>query len=74
MEEYSYCSSPILVSRSNYFVIQLKDLIERSLQHWVSLFDLKDRQHLPIFKMELTFDEGKMEFYPSYQVIYLLLI
>ena len=40
----------------------------RSLEHWVSLFDLEDKHRLPIFKMELTFDDGKMEFYPNYQV------
>jgi len=34
----------------------------------VSLFDPNDKFRLPIFKMELTFDEGKMEFYPSLQV------
>ncbi|CAK8689424.1 unnamed protein product [Clavelina lepadiformis] len=56
-----YASVTTLISN------QLKDLVVRSLDHWVSLFDLDDKCKLPIFKMELTFDEGKMEFYPSFQ-------
>nr|XP_026690532.1 dynein heavy chain 12, axonemal isoform X1 [Ciona intestinalis] len=46
---------------------QLKDLVTRSLQHLVNLFDLDDKLQLPIFHLELTFDEGNMEFYPSFQ-------
>lgn len=52
---------------------QLKELVERSLYHWVSLFRDENKSQLPIFKMQLTFDEnpsktdGKMEFFPSYQ-------
>ncbi|XP_070559445.1 dynein axonemal heavy chain 12-like isoform X2 [Ptychodera flava] len=45
---------------------QLKDLIVRTIEAWVALFDLDDKQHLPIFKMELTFDNDKMEFYPYF--------
>ena len=45
---------------------QLKDLIVRSIEAWVELFDLDDNQRLPIFKMELTYDNDKMEFYPYY--------
>lgn len=32
----------------------------------MNLFDLEDKQKLPIFKMELTYDNDKMEFYPYY--------
>ncbi|XP_077977539.1 dynein axonemal heavy chain 12-like [Glandiceps talaboti] len=45
---------------------QLKDLIVRTIEAWVALFDLDDKQFLPIFKMELTFDNDKMEFYPYF--------
>lgn len=45
---------------------QLKKLIARSIEAWVELFDMEDKQNLPIFKMELTYDNDKMEFYPYY--------
>lgn len=32
----------------------------------MQLFDLDDKRWLPQFKMELTFDEEKMDFYPSF--------
>lgn len=33
----------------------------------MKLFDPEDRSRLPLFKMDLTFDENRMEFYPSLQ-------
>ncbi|KAK2091660.1 Dynein heavy chain 12, axonemal [Saguinus oedipus] len=46
---------------------QLKDLLRRTVEEFAKLFDPKDQQRLPIFKMELTFDDDKMEFYPTFQ-------
>lgn len=46
---------------------QLKDLLRRTVEEFVKLFDPKHQDRLPIFKMELTFDEDKMEFYPTFQ-------
>ncbi|XP_006862182.1 PREDICTED: dynein heavy chain 12, axonemal [Chrysochloris asiatica] len=46
---------------------QLKDLLRRTVEGFVKLFDPKDQKGLPIFKMELTFDDEKMEFYPTFQ-------
>uniref|UniRef100_A0A671G5X3 Dynein axonemal heavy chain 12 n=1 Tax=Rhinolophus ferrumequinum TaxID=59479 RepID=A0A671G5X3_RHIFE len=46
---------------------QLKDLLKRTVEGFVKLFDQEDQQGLPIFKMELTLDEEKMEFYPTFQ-------
>ncbi|XP_012658003.1 dynein heavy chain 12, axonemal [Otolemur garnettii] len=46
---------------------QLKDLLRRTVEGFVKLFDPQDQQRLPIFKMELTFDDDKMEFYPTIQ-------
>uniref|UniRef100_A0A8C5VFT1 Dynein axonemal heavy chain 12 n=1 Tax=Microcebus murinus TaxID=30608 RepID=A0A8C5VFT1_MICMU len=46
---------------------QLKDLLRRTVEGFVKLFDAQDQQGLPIFKMELTFDDDKMEFYPTVQ-------
>ncbi|NXK59011.1 DYH12 protein, partial [Sylvietta virens] len=46
---------------------QLKELLQRTTEAFVKLFDPEDRSHLPFFKMDLTFDENKMEFYPSLQ-------
>lgn len=47
--------------------MQLKDLLKRTVEGFVKLFDQEDQQGLPIFKMELTLDEEKMEFYPTFQ-------
>ena len=47
--------------------MQLKDLLKRTVEGFVKLFDPEDQQRLPIFKMELTFDDDKMEFYPTFQ-------
>uniref|UniRef100_A0A2K5KRQ5 Dynein axonemal heavy chain 12 n=1 Tax=Cercocebus atys TaxID=9531 RepID=A0A2K5KRQ5_CERAT len=46
---------------------QLKDLLRRTVEGFVKLFDPKDQERLPIFKIELTFDDDKMEFYPTFQ-------
>uniref|UniRef100_A0A8C3NFB7 Dynein axonemal heavy chain 12 n=1 Tax=Geospiza parvula TaxID=87175 RepID=A0A8C3NFB7_GEOPR len=46
---------------------QLKELLQRTTEVFVKLFDPEDRRRLPIFKMDLTLDENRMEFYPSLQ-------
>ncbi|NXA96844.1 DYH12 protein, partial [Melanocharis versteri] len=46
---------------------QLKELLRRTTEVFVKLFDPEDRSRLPLFKMDLTFDENRMEFYPSLQ-------
>ncbi|XP_021037000.1 dynein heavy chain 12, axonemal [Mus caroli] len=46
---------------------QLKDLLWRTVEEFVTLFDPRYLNRLPIFKMELTFDDDKMEFYPTFQ-------
>ncbi|XP_052285538.1 dynein axonemal heavy chain 12-like isoform X2 [Dreissena polymorpha] len=46
---------------------QLRDLITRTLDAYVALFDLEDKTRLPLLKMELTFDDEKMQFYPPSQ-------
>lgn len=46
---------------------QLKDILKRTVEGFVKLFDQEDQERLPIFKMELTFDDDKMEFYPTIQ-------
>ena len=47
--------------------MQLKDLLKRTVEGFVKVFDQEDQRGLPIFKMELTFDDDKMEFYPTFQ-------
>uniref|UniRef100_A0A8C6W3B9 Dynein heavy chain 12, axonemal n=1 Tax=Nannospalax galili TaxID=1026970 RepID=A0A8C6W3B9_NANGA len=56
-----YCCVSILMSN------QLKDLLRRTVEGFVQIFDTKHQERLPVFKMDLTFDEGKMEFYPTFQ-------
>ncbi|XP_069721684.1 dynein axonemal heavy chain 12 [Phaenicophaeus curvirostris] len=46
---------------------QLKELLRRTVEAFVKLFDPEDRNCLPLFKMKLTVDEKKMKFYPSFQ-------
>uniref|UniRef100_A0A7M4FPW0 Dynein axonemal heavy chain 12 n=1 Tax=Crocodylus porosus TaxID=8502 RepID=A0A7M4FPW0_CROPO len=45
---------------------QLKELLRRTVEAYVKLFDPEDKRSLLLFKMELTFDDEKMEFYPSF--------
>ncbi|NWZ79371.1 DYH12 protein, partial [Poecile atricapillus] len=56
----SFCNC-VAVLMSN----QVKELLQRSTEVFVKLFDPEDRSNLPLFKMDLTFDENRMEFYPS---------
>ncbi|NXY84204.1 DYH12 protein, partial [Alcedo cyanopectus] len=46
---------------------QLKELLRRTVEAFVKLFDSEDRSYLPLFKMNLSLDEKKMELYPSFQ-------
>ncbi|ELU12017.1 hypothetical protein CAPTEDRAFT_196412 [Capitella teleta] len=46
---------------------QLKDLLVRTIEAWVNLFDEVNKQNLPVLKMELIFDDNKMQFYPLYE-------
>ncbi|XP_057273657.1 dynein axonemal heavy chain 12 isoform X1 [Pezoporus wallicus] len=46
---------------------QVKDLLTRTVEAYVKLFDPEDRNGPPLFKMELTLDDQKIEFYPSLQ-------
>ncbi|GFS01672.1 dynein heavy chain 12, axonemal-like [Elysia marginata] len=57
MESF-YCSVTTLVSN------QLKDLLVRTIDSYVSLFEPENHLELPVLKMELTFDDQKMQFYP----------
>ncbi|XP_059163826.1 dynein axonemal heavy chain 12-like isoform X1 [Physella acuta] len=43
---------------------QLKDLLVRTLDAYTSLFEPENHLLLPILKMELTFDDQTMQFYP----------
>ncbi|XP_076022383.1 dynein axonemal heavy chain 12 [Genypterus blacodes] len=44
---------------------QLKCLLQRNVKEFVSLFDSSDPDHLPLFRMALTFDNEKIEIYPT---------
>ncbi|NWU06626.1 DYH12 protein, partial [Cephalopterus ornatus] len=46
---------------------QLKELLGRTTEAFVKLFDPEDRSHLPLFKMDLTLEENNIEFYPSFK-------
>ncbi|NXM04479.1 DYH7 protein, partial [Tyrannus savana] len=46
---------------------QLKELLGRTTEAFVKLFDPEDRSRLPLFKMDLTLEENNIEFYPSFK-------
>lgn len=41
--------------------------MKRTVEAYVQLFNFEDQRWLPLFKMELTFDDEKMDFYPSFR-------
>ena len=45
---------------------QLKDLLTRSIEAWVDLFDESNKTSLPLLCMELVCENDQMTFYPSY--------
>ncbi|XP_067448608.1 dynein axonemal heavy chain 12 [Thunnus thynnus] len=46
---------------------QLKSLLQTSVEEFVSLFEPSNHHRLPLFRMALTFDDEKMEIYPTLQ-------
>ncbi|XP_063065421.1 dynein axonemal heavy chain 12 [Engraulis encrasicolus] len=60
LDSFYNCASTLI---SN----QLKSLVGRSVHEFVSLFSPERAYQLPLFRMDLTFDDEKMEFYPSFQ-------
>ena len=56
----------LVVTHTLWFYLspQLKDLLVRTIDSYVSLFEPDNHLQLPILKMELTFDDEKMQFYP----------
>ncbi|KAJ8333348.1 hypothetical protein SKAU_G00422440 [Synaphobranchus kaupii] len=46
---------------------QLRDLVTRSVQDYVSLFQPERALQLPLFRMDLIFDNERMEFYPTFE-------
>uniref|UniRef100_A0A9J8CG81 Dynein axonemal heavy chain 12 n=1 Tax=Cyprinus carpio carpio TaxID=630221 RepID=A0A9J8CG81_CYPCA len=59
LDSFYNCASTLL---SN----QLKALVERSVVAFASLFDPLNISKLPLFKMDLIFDDEKMDFYPNF--------
>ena len=63
------CFAFLLISHIKFFtLIQLRDLLERSIDVWCSLFDPKDQDFLPIIKVDIILNEdetAKIEFQPS---------
>ena len=39
----------------------------RTIEAWVNLFDESNKDNLPILKMELIYDDERMQFYPTYE-------
>ncbi|KAH0630140.1 hypothetical protein JD844_012808 [Phrynosoma platyrhinos] len=66
---YKTFSKLLIVDLSDFseLIFQLKELLKRTVEAYVQLFDFDDQRWLLLFKMELTFDDEKMDFYPSFQ-------
>uniref|UniRef100_A0A3B4A2Y1 Dynein axonemal heavy chain 12 n=1 Tax=Periophthalmus magnuspinnatus TaxID=409849 RepID=A0A3B4A2Y1_9GOBI len=58
LDSFYNCASTLM---SN----MLKSLLHTSVEQYVSLFDEKNQHNLPLFRMSLTFDDEKMEIYPT---------
>ncbi len=63
-----YSSVSVLASN------QLKDLLLRTIYAWCDLLTPENHLNCPVIRMELTFDDQKMQFYPTYNAIEMLLI
>ena len=46
-------------------LLQLKNMLANTIESWVNLFDENNKELLPLLKMELIFDDKKMQFYPT---------
>nr|XP_021153643.1 dynein heavy chain 12, axonemal isoform X1 [Columba livia]XP_021153644.1 dynein heavy chain 12, axonemal isoform X1 [Columba livia]XP_021153645.1 dynein heavy chain 12, axonemal isoform X1 [Columba livia]XP_021153646.1 dynein heavy chain 12, axonemal isoform X1 [Columba livia]XP_021153647.1 dynein heavy chain 12, axonemal isoform X1 [Columba livia]XP_021153648.1 dynein heavy chain 12, axonemal isoform X1 [Columba livia] len=66
-DSFYKCVDTLMSNQVVCVITQLKDLLTRTVEAFVKLFDPEDRSCLPVFKMELTLEEKKMEFYPSFQ-------
>uniref|UniRef100_A0A3B4Z7I9 Dynein axonemal heavy chain 12 n=1 Tax=Stegastes partitus TaxID=144197 RepID=A0A3B4Z7I9_9TELE len=60
LDSFYNCASTLI---SN----QLKSLLQTSVEVFASVFDPSNHHCLPIFRMALTFDDEKMEIYPTLQ-------
>ncbi|KER25823.1 hypothetical protein T265_06797 [Opisthorchis viverrini] len=58
LESFFNCVSTILS-------IQIKHFLQRNLEEWVDLFDEEHTERLPVLKMYLTYEDQKVQFYPS---------
>ncbi|KAM4737020.1 LOW QUALITY PROTEIN: dynein axonemal heavy chain 12-like [Anableps anableps] len=58
LDSFYNCASTLLSNK-------LKSLLQQSVKSFVSVFDPSDQHCLPIFRLALTFDDEKMEIYPT---------
>jgi len=48
-----------------FISLQLRDVMKRTIDSWLRLFDEEFRQFLPTFHMSLMLDENAMQLYPN---------
>ncbi|KAM8863638.1 dynein axonemal heavy chain 12 [Spinachia spinachia] len=58
LESFFDCASTLIS-------IQLKSLLQTSVEEFVNVFDPSNRHRLPVFRMALTLDDKKMGIYPT---------
>uniref|UniRef100_A0A0L8HIS0 Uncharacterized protein n=1 Tax=Octopus bimaculoides TaxID=37653 RepID=A0A0L8HIS0_OCTBM len=64
VSEYCQITTAADPDDNDHHRFKLKDILVRTINDWVSLFEEDNLKHLPLLKMELTFDDEKMQFYP----------
>lgn len=62
----SFC--PSSSSSFSHLILQIRDLLTRTIEAYVSLYDPANTTRLPVFKLQLCLEETKkeFEFYPSF--------
>lgn len=66
---YTHISEPAAVPSFAWLIPfpQLKSLLQSSVEEFVSIFDPVEYHRVPLFQMALTFDDEKIEIYPTLQ-------
>jgi len=61
------CSSYQIALTPCCCCVQLKDILTRTVDTWVDLFDESNKDHLPQLCMELMYERHEILFNPSYE-------
>lgn len=54
--------------------LQLRDVVKRTIDAWLRLFDEERRQFLPTFHVSLMLDDSGMQLYPNVEDLLSLVV